>query len=184
MAAFIVARGDHRLGAFAIPRDEMQHRDIAERRYDKAGNVTHRGFQLERLGERRRSLRKKSGAARGALGDCARGALFGKSDLCFDALALAPSVEMKVDEDFDLGTQYFRHDRRRDVVDRAQRITARGMHLVVVVGGDEDDRDVRRLLPAANQRRGLQAVDAGHVDIEQDHGEIVREHALQRHFAR
>ena len=78
---------------------------------------------------------------------------------------------VQVDEDLDLGAQDLGHDRREDVVDRAERIAARRLHLVGV-RGDEDDRRVRRALVLADQRRGLEAVDVGHVDVEQDDREL------------
>ena len=54
-----------------------------------------------------------------------------------DLLGLAEEV----DEDGDLRPQHLGHDRREDVVDRAERVAARGVHLVAE-GGDEDDRRV------------------------------------------
>ena len=58
------------------------------------------------------------------------------------------------------------------IVDRAERIPFADAHLVAVVGGDENDRNVRRSCPAADQRRRLEAVQSRHVDVEQDDGEI------------
>ena len=53
------------------------------------------------------------------------------------------------------------------------------MLLVVVVGGDEDDRHVRGPAPVADQGRGFEPVHARHVDVEQNDGEIALEHLFQ-----
>ena len=50
---------------------------------------------------------------------------------------------VQLDEDLHLGAQDLGHDRREDVVDRAERIALGRVHLVGE-GGDEDDRRVRR----------------------------------------
>ena len=86
---------------------------------------------------------------------------------------------MQLDEDLDLAAQHLRHDRRQDVVDGAERIAARGLQLVGV-GGDEDDRRVRRALVLADQLGGFEAVDVGHVDVEQDHRELALQDFAQR----
>ena len=57
------------------------------------------------------------------------------------------------------------------------------MHFVAVVGGDEDDRDVRGAAATADQGRGLESVQAGHVDVEEDGREIPIQHLLQRLLA-
>ena len=97
--------------------------------------------------------------------------------------AMRRCMHVQLDEHLDLGAQHLRHHRRQDVVDRAERVAARGLHLVGV-GGDEDDRRVRRALVLADQRGGLEAVDVGHVDVEQDHRELALQHLAQRLGAR
>ena len=92
--------------------------------------------------------------------------------------------EEQVDEDLDLGLQDLGHDRGCDVIDRAEGVALLHVMLVVEVGGDEDDRDMRRPAAIANQRRGFEAVQARHVDVEQNHREVALEHLLQRLLAR
>src|SRR5436190_8475982 len=90
---------------------------------------------------------------------------------------------VELDEHLHLAAQHVRPYRREDVVHRAERVALRGLHLVRV-RGDENDRRVRRLLVLADEAPGLQAVDVGHVDVEQDYRELAREHLLQRFAAR
>jgi hypothetical protein len=71
-----------------------------------------------------------------------------------------------------------------DVIDGAERIRLGHPGLVAVIGRDENDRRVRGLLAAANQRRGLEAIEPRHVHVEQDQREIVFEHLAQRVVAR
>ena len=89
----------------------------------------------------------------------------------------------QLDEHLHLAAQHIGAHRREDVVDRAERVALRGLHLVGV-GGDEDDGRVRRFLVLADQLRRLQAVDVGHVDVEQDHRELAVQHLAQRFGAR
>ena len=89
-------------------------------------------------------------------------------------LVLAEELE----EDGDLRLQDGGVDGRRDVVDRAERVAARGAFLVAV-GGDEDDRRVLRALALADQLRGLEAVHVGHVDVEEDQRELAAQEPAQ-----
>src|SRR5262249_9737960 len=88
----------------------------------------------------------------------------------------------QLDEHLDLGAQHLGHDRREDVIDGAQLVALGGVHLVGE-GGDEDDGRVGGLLAAADERGRLQAVHARHVDVEQDDGEVLFQHAAQRLLA-
>jgi hypothetical protein len=90
---------------------------------------------------------------------------------------------MQLDQRLHLAAQDVGHHRREDVVDGAERIAARGVHLVGE-GGDEDDRRVRRLAARADELGGLQAVHARHVHVEQDHRALVVEEPAQRLLAR
>src|SRR5256885_9082869 len=47
--------------------------------------------------------------------------------------------------------------------------------LVFIACGEEDDRGIPGALALADQRSGLESVEAGHPDIEQNEREIVRE---------
>jgi hypothetical protein len=99
------------------------------------------------------------------------------------ALGLARE-QVQLDEHLDLRAQDLGHDRRADVVDGAERVAALEVHVVVEVGRDEDDRRVRRLPPVSDQLRGLESVEAGHVHVEQDHREFLRQDPLQCLLAR
>ena len=99
------------------------------------------------------------------------------------ALDLAGHRE-QVDEHRHLGAQHDRLDRLEHIVDRAHRIAAHQMLLLLVDRGEEDDRDALGLLAAADDLGGLVAVHAGHVDVEQDHRELALEQVAQRLLAR
>ena len=105
------------------------------------------------------------------------------ADPLVGAPAQAPLRQVQVDEDLHLRAQHVGIDRREDVVDRAERVAEAGLHLVGV-RGDEDDRRARRSLVLADQLGGLEAVDVGHVDVEQDRRELGLEDLLQRLRAR
>ena len=89
----------------------------------------------------------------------------------------------QLDEHPDLRPQHLRHDRRHDVVDRAQGV-APGAVRLVTGRGHEDDRGMLRPGACADERRGLEAVHLGHVDVEEDDREIAAEQALERLPAR
>jgi hypothetical protein len=54
----------------------------------------------------------------------------------------------------------------------------------LLIGRQEDDRDVLRALTRLDQARGLEAVDPRHLNVEQDDGEVVEEELAQRLVAR
>ena len=83
----------------------------------------------------------------------------------------------------DLGAQHPRVERLGQVVDGARRVAAEGVLRLPVDGGQEDDRDVLGPLPALDVRRGLEAVHARHLHVEQDHRVVVGEQRLQRLLA-
>ena len=82
-----------------------------------------------------------------------------------------------------LAAQHVRDHGRQDVIDRAEGVAARRVHLVGE-GGDEDDRRVRGLAPRADELGGFQPVHARHVHIQQHDGEIVLQDLPERLFAR
>ena len=141
-----------------------------------AAHVEQAAQRMAQLGQEGRAAGRLFGHQQRRLGGGLRDARIG---LPRDATL----QQLQLDEHPHLGAQHLGHHRRQDVVDRAQRIAARGLHLVGV-GGDEDDRRVRRALVAADQRGRLEAVDVGHVDVEQDHRELARQHLAQRLGAR
>ena len=102
-------------------------------------------------------------------------------------LRLAPHLlvlEVQLDEHRDLRAQDHRVDRLEDVVDRAHRIGARDVLVVLVDRADEDDRDVARALATADQLRGRVTIQAGHVRVEQDDGAFFAQQEAQRVLAR
>ena len=151
-------------------------RDLAGVRHHQLEQPTHPLREVERGAELTARVREEVGAAALLLGGVARAFRFGHGA---DALLHLPQL----DEHLDLAAQDIRPHRRQDVIDRAERVAVRRLHLVGV-GGDEDDRRVRRPLVLPDELGGLEAVDVRHVDVEQDDGELAREHLAQRLRAR
>ena len=151
-------------------------RDLAGVRHHQLEQPPHPLLEVERGAELTARVREEVGAAALLLGGVARAFRFGHGA---DALLHLPQL----DEHLDLAAQDIRPHRRQDVIDRAERVAVRRLHLVGV-GGDEDDRRVRRPLVLPDELGGLQAVDVRHVDVEQDDGELAREHLAQRLRAR
>ena len=89
----------------------------------------------------------------------------------------------QLDEHLHLGLQRVRDDRGEDVVHRPQRIAALRVGLALADGRDEDDRRVRGAPALADQRRGLEAVQRGHLDVQQHHRELPPQELLQRLLA-
>jgi len=120
---------------------------------------------------------------RRALGSLARRLLLGERDALLGLVLRLLGEQEQVDEHAHFRAQHLGHDGGGDVVDRAEGVALRRAQLVRVVGGDEDDRDVRRALAAADQGRRLEPVEARHVDVEQDQREVAREDVAQRLLA-
>ena len=102
-------------------------------------------------------------------------------------LRLAPHflvLEVQIDQHRDLRAQDHGVDRLEDVIDRAHRVGARDVLVVLVDGADEDDRDAPRALATSDQFRGRVAVQAGHVRVEQDDGAFLAQQVAQRVLAR
>ena len=89
----------------------------------------------------------------------------------------------EVDEDADLRPQHGRDDRLGEEVDRPELVALEDLALVALEGGQEDDRGVLRAVALADQRGRLEAVQARHLDVHQDHGEVGVEDAHQRLLA-
>ena len=90
---------------------------------------------------------------------------------------------VELEEHADLGPQQLGVVRLEDVVDRAGLVAAED---VVALLGDrrhEDDRDVPGLAPALDVLGGLEAVELGHLDVEQDERELVVQQPAQRLLA-
>ena len=124
--------------------DQGDRAEVAEERDRLAGEPARDRLVVERadqdgarLGEERRATGRLLGGGPRRLLPRQGDALLG---LPLDLLRLL----VEVDEDPDLGPEDLRHDGREDVVDRAERVTLGGVHLVAE-GRDEDDRRVGRL---------------------------------------
>jgi hypothetical protein len=87
---------------------------------------------------------------------------------------------VQLNEDRDLGAQHFRVERLEDIVDRAGRVAAEHLLLVLRDGGDEDDGDVLRPLALLDQCGGLEAVELWHRDVEQNDRDVVTEKLAER----
>ena len=90
----------------------------------------------------------------------------------------------KIDKDRDLRPQNFRNNRRKNVIDRADRVTTRDVRLRVVYRADENDRRRLGAWALPNQRRRFEAVHHRHIHVEQDHREILFEQTTQRLLSR
>src|SRR5581483_9143655 len=66
-------------------------------------------------------------------------------------LAQLPRLLPELDEDADLRAKDVRVDRLEDVVDRAGRVAAEDLQVVLGGGGEKDDRDVLRALALLDQ---------------------------------
>ena len=95
------------------------------------------------------------------------------------ALQRAP-VLLELGEHRDLGPQQIGVERLEHVVDGPDAVTAQDVADVVVGSGQEDDRHIARARPALDQLRGLNPVEVGHPDVEQDQRDVVLEQQPQR----
>lgn len=83
------------------------------------------------------------------------------------------------DKDLDLGTQDLRDDGALQIIHGSVGI-ALSRADIIGEGGHEDDRRVGRSFAIADQTRRLESVHAGHVDVEQDECEFMRQDLLER----
>ena len=90
---------------------------------------------------------------------------------------------VQVDEDRHLRPQHLGVERLEHVVDGADRVAAEDLLLLLVDRGQEDDRDVLGLRPLLDHLGGLEAVHVRHLDVEQDHREVVMQQPLERLLA-
>ena len=79
----------------------------------------------------------------------------------------------QVDEGPHLRPQDRRDDGLEQEVDRAELITLGYLVVALVVRGEEDDRHVPRPLARPDERRGLEPVHPGHLDVEEREGEVL-----------
>ncbi len=168
------------------PRAVVEQRHgcaVRQARHHHGQQTMHAGAHVEQAAQLMAELRQERRAARRLLGHRQRRFSSRVRHARIGLARDAPLQHLQLDEHAHLGAQHLGHHRRQDVVDRAERVAARGLDLVGV-GGDEDDRRVGAALVAPDQRGGLEAVDVGHVDIEQDHRELAGQHLAQRLGAR
>ena len=83
------------------------------------------------------------------------------------------ACQPQVDEDGHLRPQDVRVERLHQVVDGAGLVAAEDVLRLLRDGGQEDDRHVARSLALLDQRGRLEAVEVGHLDVEQDEREVV-----------
>ena len=79
---------------------------------------------------------------------------------------------VQLDEHRDLGPKDGRVERLEQVVDGADLVAAEHGVLVAAGRGQEDDRDVGAAVALLDHGRRLEAVDAGHLHVEDDHCEV------------
>ena len=80
----------------------------------------------------------------------------------------------------DLVAQDLRVERLRQVVDRARAVAAEHVGVLEHVRREEQDRDLAKPLRPLDDLRELDAVDARHLDVEDDRGDVVLEQHAQR----
>ena len=112
------------------------------------------------------------------LSGCARRFLFGQREMLLRLAFCLLRQQIQVHENLDFRPKNLGDYGRRYVIDCAERVCLRGVQLVAVVGGDEDDGYVRRSAAATDQGRSLETVQAGHVDIQQNGREVPIQHLL------
>ena len=88
--------------------------------------------------------------------------------LLLERLALAEQLH----EDVDLGAEDVRVERLEDVVDGAELVAAEDIRLAARQRGEEDDRRVAGAVALADQAGGLEAVEVGHLHVEQHDREV------------
>src|SRR5205823_3140797 len=93
------------------------------------------------------------------------------------------ALPVKLHEDVDLGAEDVGMKGLEDVVDRAELVAAEDIRLAALHRGEEDDRRVARTFSFTDQRRRLEAVEIGHLHVEEDDRELAIEKVLERAIA-
>ena len=104
-------------------------------------------------------------------------------ELDVEPLELA-GLAIELGEHLDLGAQHFRHDRHRNIVDRAHLVAAQPVDVADLDGGDEDHRRLLEARMFADHGGEFEPVQFRHADVDQDDGDVVLEQELQRFAAR
>ena len=90
-----------------------------------------------------------------------------------------PRFAIEIDEDTDFRAQHLWNDRNRHVVDRAHFIAAQSIQVGNLNRGNEDHRGFLEARVFADHRGQLEAVELGHADVDQNHGNFVLEEIFQ-----
>ncbi|HEV3438103.1 MAG TPA: hypothetical protein VG122_12130 [Gemmata sp.] len=84
----------------------------------------------------------------------------------------------KFDESGDLGPDDDRHQRFDEIIDCTQGVSPLDREVVALESREEDDGCVPGLFPAPDQLGRLEPVQVGHLDVQQEDGELVAEQPL------
>lgn len=84
-----------------------------------------------------------------------------------------PPLAMQVEEDVGFRLQHTRIDWLEQEIDSAALVATDHPCLVPCARGDEDDGDISRALGTAHQRGELEAVHAGHLDVEKSERDVM-----------
>ena len=96
--------------------------------------------------------------------------------LLLDDLRLA----RQFDEHRYLRLEHFSNHRQEHVIHRAESIAFEAVNVGGVIGGDKNDGRLFEPRPLPNQFRGFEAVHTGHVNVQQDDGEILLQKTFER----
>jgi hypothetical protein len=88
-------------------------------------------------------------------------------------------LAIEIDEYADFRAQYLRNDRNRYVIDRSHFIAAQPVQIGNLNRGDENHRRLLEARMFADHCRKLEAVEFGHADVHQNHGNFVLEDIFQ-----
>ena len=86
----------------------------------------------------------------------------------------------QLDEDVHFRAKDVGIERLEDVVDGAELVTAIDVRFAAAQRGEEDDRRFARAFALAHERGGLEAVELGHLHVEQHDGKFMIEQMTQR----
>ena len=167
----------------AILVEQHHCREVGEGGGHERGGPLEQRIDVERARHDLCRFREEARAALRVLRDRARRLLAHQRHAL---VGTAPELRVELVElhqRLHLAAQHVRDHGRQDVIDRAEGIAARRVHLVGE-GGDEDDRRMRGLAPRADELGRLEPVHARHVHVEQDHRRLIVEEPAQRLLAR
>ena len=153
--------------------------EVGDVRQHRAKQVAGDRGALERPGQHARGLGQHAQPEVVGLRGGPGGLLRGERHPLFRVTACLGVHPRQLDEHPDLGAEDVWQERAEEIVDGAERVAAGSVQLVGV-GGEKDDRHVASPRALADHRGGLEAVHLRHVDVEQDHRDVVVEEKAQR----